>query len=167
MAAPAEAPGPCGTRVAAGTDRNRVDCANHVAQVDALVSHNGTGLGLDTLAKVRAHTPLAEHVDVRAQQVFKILPQAHEIEQTPSGVHLDKEINVADRDGVTSGHRARHSDVAGAVARCAAQDLLAATTQALEVRMGRLHIGAHITSQPPGEPVMLRPYGGCPFADTA
>jgi hypothetical protein len=81
---------------------------------------------------VQAYAILAEHIDMRAQQVFEILPQPYEIEQAASRFHLDEEVNVAG-ESVTSGCRAEHSDVAGAVARGASQDFLASTTQAIKI----------------------------------
>jgi hypothetical protein len=53
------------------------------------------GLGADALAKMRAHATIAEYVDMRALEVFEVLPQAHKIEQATAGFHLNEQVYIA------------------------------------------------------------------------
>lgn len=96
---------------------------------------------------MRAHAAVAEHVNMGAKHVLQVLPQAHEIDQAATRLHLDQQVNVARRIRVPAHHRAEHTHIARTVLGGVSQDLLPSGAQPSKVDLSRCgtHACDHVT----------------------
>src|SRR5665213_1856166 len=97
---------------------------------------------------MRAHTAVAEHIDMGAEHVLQVLPEPDEVDQAATRFHLDQEVHVARRVRLTAHYRAEHTHVASAVVCSAAQDLLPPGTQPSKIDLNRrgTHACDHVTA---------------------
>jgi hypothetical protein len=81
---------------------------------------------------MRAQPAIAEHIDVAAEQVGEVLPEADEVQQASSRFHLDQKVNVAPAGHLPSSNRSEHTHVSRTVTGCAADDFMTTLAQTLK-----------------------------------
>jgi hypothetical protein len=62
------------------------------------------------------HAALGQNIDLSLKEFFEVLTERNEIEQGPTGLHLDQQVDVAIGTILPAGDRSKDADVACTVA---------------------------------------------------
>jgi hypothetical protein len=96
--------------------------SSDVLEVDAIVLHSAVASARIRCCKLGTEATVCQHFNGSPKQYLEVLLQGDYVEQGTSRFDIDEEIDVAVRPGLSSGHRAKHADIARTMARRQLED---------------------------------------------